>query len=135
QLLYRRRCAADGFVREDELGQVLAVIGPGRFDGGGLEAFGLGSGIGIEGSLRHSTAAGPEAMTDDLVRVGLARDSVRTWPRGGLAPREPGHRQIKASPEKVNRTALPDEVGAEVFEHRFDGEQDPPEVLCCARVV
>ena len=63
-------------------------------------------------------------MADHFMRVRLAGDGIGAWPLGRAAAREPGDRQVEAAPEKMDRTALADELAAKRFHHGHDRQQD-----------
>src|SRR5688572_28115621 len=112
-----------GLIRENENGHVGAVERFAREDRSRLEAGRLRSRVGKEGGLLHRAAPQPEPVADHFVGVGLARDRIGPGTLGGLPAREPRHRKIEASPEKMDRTALTDERATKVVEHGLDGKR------------
>src|SRR4029077_20568894 len=73
--------------------------------------------VGVKRCSLDVSAPGPESRADYFVRVGLARDGIGPLALRCTAARKAGHRQIKASPEKMHRTRLPDECRPKLFEH------------------
>src|SRR5215213_5039418 len=67
---------AHGLVGQDELFEVLVVVGALGADLRVLEALWLGVCVGVKDWLRERGAAGPEAGARNFVRVSLARDGV-----------------------------------------------------------
>ena len=108
-----------------------------RADGRGFQARRLGRGVRVEGGFAHrpADAAGPEPVTDDLVRVRLPRDRVGARPLRRPPARESGHGQVEASPEEVDGAALSDEAAPERLEHGLHGDERPPERVRRRRVV
>src|ERR1700733_6159713 len=98
----------------------------GGLDGHLPESGRLGRGVGVKGRLPHGRAARPEAVADHLVRVRLTHEGRPVaWWRDSA--REPRDRQIETAPEKVRRTALPDETASTGREDVLGGRQDAPE--------
>src|SRR5207245_2704968 len=81
----------------------------------------------IKSGTIHSRAARPPACADDLMRVRLACNRIGARTFRSAPAREPRHRQIEATPEKMDWTVFPDESGAELGEHCLAGEQNAPE--------
>jgi hypothetical protein len=124
------RGTADAYrlIRQDEFVNTGVVAGGARLYRRGLECFGFGHAVGVEGRFVHRAAAGPEAMADDLARIGIAHP-VRAFTRRRGSPRKARDRQVEAAPEELHRAALADEGTAAVSEHLLDLEQDAPEAL------
>src|SRR3989449_7031855 len=80
-------------------------------------------------TLFRSRAAGPESGADHLMRIRFARDPIRPGSLGCAPPGKPGHRQIEAAPEEMNRAALPEKAGAKSPEHVVGLNQDAPEAV------
>src|SRR2546422_11768575 len=80
-------------------------------------------------TLFRSRAAGPESGADHLMRIRFARDPIRPRSLGGAPPGKPGHGQIEAAPEEMNRAALPEKAGAKSSEHVVGLNQDAPEAV------
>src|SRR5690606_2341436 len=85
-------------------------------------------------------AAGPEPSAAHLMRIRFARHPVRqirnaARMRRGLATREARHRQISTAPEVMNRTALADDLRAEIFENAFGLHEDAPISVCVFGIV
>src|SRR6185312_7891623 len=64
-------------------------------------------GVAVERGLAVTAIPGPPARADDLMRVGLLLDFVRTRRPGCLASAEACDAEIEAAPEEVHRTDLP----------------------------
>jgi hypothetical protein len=85
----------------------------------------LNQGLEEGNSFYLATTARPEPAAADLVRVSFGHDpwrnvgvnATRRWRR---ATGEPRHREIKAAPEEVNGTDLPDEARAKQLEQPID---------------
>src|SRR5450755_1311762 len=60
------------------------------------------------------------------MRVRLPRDGVRFFTRRRGPSREPGHRQIETSPEKVNRTNLADKASRKSLKDLIATNQRAP---------
>src|SRR5258706_15023690 len=79
----------------------------------------LGRSISVECGAFDFATARPEARADDFVRISFAGDGIGSGTFGSAPPGEPRHRQVEASPEKMHRTAFPDEAGAKFLEDVF----------------
>src|SRR5262245_1957954 len=69
------------------------------------------------------------------MRVGFARNCIRSRPFGGAAARKSSYSQIEAAPKKVDRTALSDEACAKAIKHTFNRNQDSPQSVGRLRIV
>ena len=98
---------ADSVVGQNEFAQRSVIASP-RCHRSVAETRRLGIGIGIEGRLRKSLAAGPEPGAADLMRISFAGDGVRQpGYAAGMArcrpPGKTGHREIEAAPKEMDR--------------------------------
>src|SRR5882762_5967236 len=75
------------------------------------------------------SATRPKPGTADFVRVRLTRDAIRTGPLRRASSGEASDGQVKTSPEKMYRTGLPLESGAELLEYLIDPHQNAPEFM------
>src|SRR5580704_2629382 len=85
-----------------------------RPDRRGGKAVGRRVGVGIERCIVDEASARPEPGAGDLVRIGLAHDSIRQmgYPAGmlrGMAPGEARDGEIETPPEEVNGARLAEE--------------------------
>src|SRR5271156_4113819 len=92
-----------------------------------LEAGGFGRRVGIKYRTFHFASSRPESCTDAFVRITFARHEIGAGAFGRALPGEARHRQVEASPEKMDRAALADEVAAKFFKNGIHGNQDAPE--------
>src|SRR5207249_7005247 len=78
--------------------------------------------VGVEYGCRHGGVARPETEAAYLLRVSLARDRIRQmWNSARMRrcgpARETCHREVKATPEKMHRTAFATKTRAEFLKH------------------
>ena len=91
-------------------------------------------GVGIEGGLGESLAAGPVAGAAHLVRIRLAGDGVGQpgHAAGMERSRPPGEardREVEAAPEEVHRARLSEEAAPEQLEDAIGLDEHPPEAM------
>src|ERR1700691_2167679 len=89
-------------------------------------------GIAVESGFAEPPIARPESAAAHFVRIRLPHDpGTQVWrvtcQRGRDAPRESSDCHVKAAPEEVHRTNLPEELPPEPGEDPFDLNQDVPE--------
>src|ERR1700733_8475698 len=135
QRLVRRRLLAQIFIKIDELAEGVVVAGLGRLDRCGLETFGRRSGITIKPGLAEASVAGPEAGADHFMRVGLAGDFVRSLARRGGSSGKARDRQVKATPEEMNRADLAHKPGGKLLKDSVRMHQHSPEAVSGMAVV
>src|SRR5581483_5941166 len=92
----------------------------------------FGIGIRIEKRGRRSRIAGPKTKAANFLRIGLARDLVRQMrDAAGMGrcrpPGETRHRQIKTTPEKMDRTAFAAETRPEFLKYAIALHEHVPE--------
>ena len=94
----------------------------------------FGIGVGIEGRARKGLVSRPESGAAHFVRIGFARDGVgqsghaaRMGRRGPSG--EPGHREIEAAPEEMDRARLADKAAAEELEDAIRLHERAPEAM------
>src|SRR5439155_4814218 len=95
------------------------------------EPWRLGIGVRIKYRRRRHGVARPKAETAHFLRVRFARDRIgqmrnATGMRRRRTPGETSHRQIEASPEKMDRAALAAEMRTEFFEYAIALRQHAP---------
>src|SRR5215471_7763738 len=88
-----------------------------RLDPNLFNPFGSGNCITIERRSLNGASPGPVAATDNLVGIGFTSYHIRTCTLRCAPAREPSEREIKAPPEEMDRTALPQESAPELPQH------------------
>src|SRR5580693_5776415 len=78
---------------------------------------------------------GPESGTDAFMRITFARYEIGAGAFGRAPPGKTRHRQVEASPEKMDRAALADEMAAKFLKYGIHTNQYPPECVREHRVV
>src|SRR5205807_3828333 len=77
----------------------------------------------------------PKSDAAHFVRVRIFHKPFRPRPLWPRPPRKPRYRQIKTSPEKMHRTAFPDESGTKLPENVVDAHQNLPKAMCVLRII
>src|SRR6476469_2214608 len=118
-------------VRKDELAEFGMVKGLCRSDSRHGEAWRFGIDVGVECRLREGSSTGPPSRADAFMRIRFSRHPVGEVRHSArmcrsLPSRKSGAREIKAAPEKMNRTALADKPAAKLLEHSIRMAQDCP---------
>src|SRR5258708_4860194 len=111
--------SAHGLIWQYEFSKFTAEECLLRPDRRGGEAVGRWVGVGIERRIVYGASSRPEPSAGDLVRIGLAHNSIRQvrYPARmlrGMAPGEPRDGEIETPPEEVNWARLAKERTAEV---------------------
>src|SRR5208282_5500554 len=93
------------------------------------KSFGFGSGIGVKRCAFYVAASWPKSGAVDFVRIGFARDGVDSGPLRSTAAREARGCQVKASPEKMDRTGFANEKRAKLLEDGLAAYENPPKAV------
>jgi hypothetical protein len=105
--IFRFRRIPHVVIVKNELAEIPTEVRRARRDRGVLKTWRRRIGVGIEGWLSKTAVSWPEPTAADFMGISLARDEIRQVGSSGMlrggAARESRHRQIKTSPEEVNR--------------------------------
>ena len=122
----RRVRLAHRVVRQDEFVELPVVIRRIRLHACILQARRFRRGVRIERWLQQRSAARPEAMADDFVRVRVALESrAVAWRRAATG--KACHCQVETAPEEIHRAALADERATRLVKYTIDLHQDAPQ--------
>src|SRR5947209_5282704 len=114
------------------VGTVPGGTGPQR---GCREARWFRNRIRVERRLLERCVTWPESTTDHFMRVGFARDPIGSLAFRCASSRKTCHREVEASPEKLDRAALADKLGPECFKDSIRLYEDTPEAVGIFRVI
>src|SRR6266496_3621836 len=131
----RRGSAAHIVIAQEEFSQILTVEGLLRTNRDGRQSRWFWSGIGVESGGRETVIARPEPTTDHFMRVGFPRHAIGPWTLWCAPSGKQGERQVEATPEEVDGTALAQKRRAVALHDGVGLHQDAPEALGVDRVV
>src|ERR1700747_244859 len=120
---------ANFVIHQDEFLQLRMVEGRFRTHTLICQSRRFGSGIAIESRALDAGTARPPTRADDLMRIGLAGNGIGALALWSAPAGKPRYRQVEASPEEMDRTALAHEERAKLFECRVARSKNAPKAM------
>src|SRR5690242_16174564 len=112
ECLFRIGCKSHVLVHQDVFAESLVIFCRRGQNVCTAESLRLGSGVGVKGSIIHSSATCPEASADDFMGIRFPRHRVGAWTLGRASSRKTRAAKIEAAPKEMYRTALADKTSA-----------------------
>ena len=130
--------SANVVIRQDIFSQRAVIGGVVRLDRVTLKSRWFGVRISIKGWCTKA-GAGPESAATYLMGIGLPHHEASQVRRARMCRRatagKPCDRQIKASPEKVDRARFAEKPSSELAQDPMRLQEDAPAALCVLRII